>query len=283
MTNFVIKFREELYFMEPKNSLPWIIFELRQQLYAISTARVTGITKMPALTFVPNAPPEFLGVTSIRGNVTPVLELKRLLNLGDNKEATARAAKLLAHKREGATEYVKEITRCIKQKEEFCVSDTETFFGGKFDKNFVSDRSGLSGMLAEEEALEAELIGKISRVKSDPSMLREAEACGKKLVRMLNNAYDMINDDSYRMLIFLSDVPGSVDACLCFVVDRVRAVDELEMIEERTDNRCLYMSGYICGVAHNEKIKGEILVTDDKEIVKMVHVYNESVKDNDKK
>ena len=91
----------------------------------------------------------------------------------------------------------------------------------------------------------------------------------------------MITDDSYKMLIFLSDVPGSVDACLCFVVDRVRAVDELEMIGERTNNRCLYMSGYICGVAHNEKVKGEILVTDDKEIVKMVHVYNESVKEKE--
>ena len=41
------------------------------------------------------------------------------------------------------------------------------------------------------------------------------------------------------------------------------------------------MSGYICGVAHNEKVKGEILVTDDKEIVKMVHVYNESVKEKE--
>jgi len=267
--------------MELTNNLPWIIFELRQQLYAISTERVTGITKMPSLTFVPNAPPEFLGVTSIRGNVTPVLELKRLLNLGDNKEATAKATKLLAHKKEGVAEYVNEITRCLKQKEDFCVSDPDTFFGGKFDKNFVSDRSGLSSLLADEEKLEAELLSKVSKVKSDPSMLREAEACGKKLVRMLNSAYDMITDDSYKMLIFLSDVPGSVDACLCFVVDRVRAVDELVMIEEKMDNRCLYMSGYICGVAHNEKIKGEILVTDDKEIVKMVHVYNESVKEKD--
>lgn len=271
--------------MEPTNSLPWIIFELRQQLYAISTERVTGITQMPSLTFVPNAPPEFLGVTSIRGNVTPVLELKRLLNLGDNREATAKAVKILAHKKEGATEYVKEITRCLKQREEFCVSDTETFFGDKFEKSFVSDRSGVSGLMKDIEAAEAELLDKmkIYRSKPDVTSLRQAEASGKKLVRMLTSAYDMITDDSYRMLIFLSDVPGSVDACLCFVVDRVRAVDELEMIEERTDNRCLYMSGYICGVAHNEKINGEILVADDKEIVKMVHVYNESVKENDKK
>ena len=267
--------------MESTNSLPWIIFELRQQLYAISTERVTGISKMPVLTFVPNAPPEFLGVTSIRGNVTPVLELKRLLNLGDNKAATEKAVKLLAHKKEGVTEYVNEITRCLKKREEFCVSDPETFFGGKFDKNFVSDRSGVSNLFADVEALGAELLGKVAKAKNNTAVLREAETCGKKLVRMLNSLYDMITDDSYKMLIFLSDVPGSVDACLCFVVDRVRAVDELEMIGERTNNRCLYMSGYICGVAHNEKVKGEILVTDDKEIVKMVHVYNESVKEKE--
>ena len=263
--------------MEPTNSLPWIIFELKQQLYAISTERVTGIAQMPSLTFVPNAPPEFLGVTSVRRNVVPVLELKRLLNISDNKEQTLNAAKMLAHKLEGATEFVKEITRCLKAKEEFGVSDTEAFFGDKFDKAFVSDRSEVSELISEIQSLESELLIKISEARSEPEKLREAESCGKKLIRALTSAHEKINDNSYKMLIFLSDVPGSVDACLCFVVDKVRAVDELEMIENKNDNRCLYMSGYICGVAHNEKIKGEILITDDKEIVKMVHVYNKSV------
>lgn len=265
--------------MEPTNSLPWIIFELKQQLYAISTERVTGIAQMPSLTFVPNAPPEFLGVTSVRSNVVPVLELKRLLNISDNKEQTLNAAKMLAHKLEGATEYVNEITRCLKAKEEFSVSDTDAFFGDKFDKAFVSDRSEVSELISEIQLLESELLIKISAAKSAPEKLREAESCGKKLIRALTSAQEKNNDNSYKMLIFLSDVPGSVDACLCFVVDKVRAVDELEMIENKNDNRCLYMSGYICGVAHNEKIKGEILIADDKEIVKMVHVYNKSVEE----
>ncbi len=266
--------------MEPTNSLPWIIFELQQQLYAISTERVTGIAQMPSLTFVPNAPPEFLGVTTQRGNVTPVLDLKKLLNISDNKEETAKAAKLLAKKLEGATEYVREITRCIKAKEEFCVSDTDVFFGDKFDKAFVSDRSEVSDHIAEAQGFEAELLKKIEEAKSAPEKLREAETCGKKLIRALNSAHEKILDESYKMLIFLGDVPGSVEACLCFVVDKVRAVDALEMIEKKNGNRCLYMSGYISGVAHNEKIKGEILIADDKEIVKMVHVYNKSVEEN---
>ena len=266
--------------MEPTNTLPWIIFELQQQLYAISTERVTGITQMPSLTFVPNAPPEFLGVTNLRGSVTPVLNLKKLLTISDNKEETARTAKLLAKKLEATTEYVKEITRCIKTKDEFSVSDIDVFFGDKFDKNFVSDRSEVSDHITEAQFLEAELLRKVNEAKTAPEKLRDAETCGKKLIRTLRSAHEKILDESYKMLIFLSDVPGSVDAKLCFSVDKVRAVDGLEMIEKKNGNRCLYMSGFVSGVAHNEKIKGEILVADDKEIVKMAKVYNESVEKN---
>ncbi|MCM1054790.1 MAG: chemotaxis protein CheW [Bacteroides sp.] len=268
--------------MEPTNQLPWIIFELKQQLFAVSTEMVTGISQLPPITKVPNAPPMFLGVTSSRGSVVPTLDLKMLLNIGDGKAETDAARKLIAQKKEGTEEYIKELERCIRNKDEFSLSNTKEFFGGSFSRELKNGSSAVAKLLAEVESLETEMTEKASAAKNDGAKLREAQSCGKRLIRAIEEAGAKLNDASYRMVIFLSDVPGSVEPCLCFVVDGVKAVDKLEMVEERSANKCLFMSGYVCGVAHNEKLKGEILIADDKEIVKMVNVYNESVEEKNK-
>lgn len=268
--------------MEPTNELPWIIFELKQQLYAISTARVTGISQLPDITRVPNAPPVFLGVTRTRGKVVPTLDLKKLLNIGDGTAELNKAKALLSKKMEGADVYVKELARCIKEEDEFSVSNTDEILGGSFSKEFKGDVTEISSIISDVEKYEAEMVSKAVSAKSDHDKLRDAERSGKQYIRTLHTALEKLNDGSFRMVIFLSDVPGTVDACLCFVVDSVRAVDQLELIEEKTKSKILFMSGYVCGVAHNEKIDGEILVVDDEEVVKMTHVYNQSVEKNRK-
>lgn len=265
--------------MEPTNQLPWIIFELKQQLFAISTAMVTGLSQLPPITTVPNAPPMFLGVTNSRGNVVPTLDLKKLLNIGDGKAEREAALKLLERKREGTEEYINELARCIRNKDEFCVSNHLELLGGSFSRELKSGSGDVAGLLTEVEGLEKEMIEKATSARDNSVKLRDAEGCGRRLLKSIIQAEEKLSDSSYRMVVYLSNVPGSVDACLCFVVDSVKAVDQLELIEEKSGSRCLFMSGYICGVAHNERFKGEILITDDKEIVKMVNVYNESVEE----
>lgn len=265
--------------MESTNELPWIIFELKQQLFAISTKMVTGISQLPSITRVPNAPPMFLGVTSTRGNVVPALDLKKLLNIGDGRAETEAAKKLIAQKKEGTEVYLNEIARCIKEKEDFCVSNHKELLGGSFDKE-IKRGGDIAKLIIDVENAENEMIESATSAGASAAKLREAQECARMLLRAISEAEQKLNDVSYRMVIFLSDVPGSVDPCLCFVVDSVKSVDQLEMIEEKSGSRCLFMSGYICGVAHNEKIKGEILIADDKEIVKMVNVYNKSVEEN---
>lgn len=265
--------------MELTNELPWIIFELKQQLFAVSTRMVTGISQLPSITKVPNAPPMFLGVTSTRGNVVPALDLKKLLNIGDGVAETEAAKKLIAQKKEGTEVYLNEIGRCIKEKEDFCVSNHKELLGGNFDKE-IKRGGDIAKLIVDVENTEKEMIDKVTSAGSDGAKLREAQECARSLLRAISETEQKLNDASYRMVIFLSDVPGSVDPCLCFVVDSVKSVDQLEMVEEKSGSRCLFMSGYICGVAHNEKIKGEILIADDNEIVKMVNVYNKSVEKN---
>lgn len=259
------------------NSLPWIIFELRHQLYAVSTRMVNGIMQLPPITIVPNAPPMFIGVANLRGNVLPLLDLKRLFNVSDGKEETEKALKLLKHKKEGAEEYMKEIRRCAKEREEFCLTE-KNFFGGDFSYELMNGKTDITNLVKEVMQYESELIGLASSAGADYEKLSKAESCGRKYMRAIVSAAEKIEESASQMVITLTAEPGASDAVLGFTVDGIRAVDELEMVEDRRNNKCLFMSTQICGVAHNEKIKGEILIADDREIVKMINVYNESVK-----
>jgi purine-binding chemotaxis protein CheW len=54
-----------------------VIFELAEEDFGIDIAAVEGIVKMQAITPIPHAPDYVEGVTTLRGAVLPVIDLKK--------------------------------------------------------------------------------------------------------------------------------------------------------------------------------------------------------------
>jgi purine-binding chemotaxis protein CheW len=59
----------------------FLAFKLASETYALPLAGVQEILKPPRITKVPRAPYEVLGIVSVRGRVTTVLDLRRRLRL----------------------------------------------------------------------------------------------------------------------------------------------------------------------------------------------------------
>lgn len=262
--------------MEPNKNLPWIIFDLRHQLYAISTDKVTGISQIPAITSVAGAPAMFLGVCNIRGQVVPVLNLKALLKINDGAEETEKILTALSYKSGGVEDYLNELRRCVKNKEKFAVDPN--YFGDNIDCRHFHATSETAALINKIHELQKELEGCGASANNGKDVVAKAEACGKKLVNAVNSAIDYISDTSKKMMICLSDDASSMEPCMAFTVDTVKAVDQLELVSERDSGNSLFMCSQIYGVAHNDKLKGEILVIDNNEVVKTVNVYNDYVK-----
>jgi len=69
--------------------LPVQVFWLGEQRYGVELSALTGVVAFEKCTPVPEAPPEFLGVINLRGDVRAVADLSRLLGLGSSSaEAT---------------------------------------------------------------------------------------------------------------------------------------------------------------------------------------------------
>jgi purine-binding chemotaxis protein CheW len=61
-------------------------------LYGAGIEHVNEIIKLPPITFVPGAAPHILGVASVRGQIVPVINLRRLLSTTGNDNSPRRAA-----------------------------------------------------------------------------------------------------------------------------------------------------------------------------------------------
>ncbi|GAA0451032.1 chemotaxis protein CheW [Alkalibacillus silvisoli] len=60
----------------------FIIFQLNHERFAINIQQVRSIEKMPELTTMPQMPQAMKGIFELRGAITPVIDLKEKLEMG---------------------------------------------------------------------------------------------------------------------------------------------------------------------------------------------------------
>ena len=58
-----------------------VVFELADEYYGVDIANVDGIVKMQAITRVPHSPSFVEGVTNLRGEILPVIDLRKRFDL----------------------------------------------------------------------------------------------------------------------------------------------------------------------------------------------------------
>ncbi len=62
-------------------SIPWVLLRVREQLFGVPAGNVREMTELPAVTPVPNTPDYVLGLITLRGRVTPTLDLRRRMDV----------------------------------------------------------------------------------------------------------------------------------------------------------------------------------------------------------
>jgi len=86
-------------------------FELAGEVYALPLASIHEILKMPPVTGVPRAPDDVLGIISVRGRITTVLDLRRRLRL-EERPMSAQARVLLV---DSGTEFLGLMVDAVRQ------------------------------------------------------------------------------------------------------------------------------------------------------------------------
>ena len=274
---------------EKTKNLPWIIFVLRNQFFAINTSQVAGIVQLPTLTSVPEAPPEFEGAANIRGIIAPVLNLRKLLQMptvfDENTEAIGNfnnvkkfsEAWLNGFKRKMLTgapsEYGDDPTASVVLKwlrgfrtDNLTIADCKSRIIDAFEK--MKPIAAQAKECNDETGFTAEGMEKLGELE---------ELCAECL-RLASNAVAQLAVGDNAMAITLSESEDSQIPALAILVDRVNSVDSIELISGTESKKSLYASSYVLGIAHCEKVKGEIVALDIHSILKQADKFDESKK-----
>ena len=275
--------------MEINFDLPWVIFDIRKQLYAISTRLVTGIMTIPPVIHVANAPDMFLGACNVRGDVIPVLNTRKMLGFGSADKEAEETIQLLEEKKDEHVMWITVLRRSVEGGRRFTLplEPTGTSFG-RWYYGFIRKNTPIADELKKAEASHSEMHDYVKKIDGlrgadgsyDPSameLLKQAERCSQKVVSVIDGIIHNMRETLTPMIISLC-FPSTQDTCMAFTVDSVKAVDVVSLIDEKGNSNCLFVSGQFCGVAHNPRFPGEILLMDDLEIVKLVKLYHDSVK-----
>ncbi len=71
--------------LKPQETIKFLIFRMGKELYSIDIMKIKKIDPIDEITRVPNTPPFVLGIISLRGEIIPILDLKKKLLIKDYK------------------------------------------------------------------------------------------------------------------------------------------------------------------------------------------------------
>ncbi len=63
----------------------FVVFRLAEKSYGIAMQRVLETDRMPRVTFVPGLPSSLRGITNLRGDILPIIDLRQLLGWGETE------------------------------------------------------------------------------------------------------------------------------------------------------------------------------------------------------
>lgn len=148
--------REEKRFAEEQQ---FVVFHLAKEAYALSIALVREIIRVPDVVRVPRAPFFIEGVVNIRGNVLPVINLRRKLNLAE-KERDEGTRIVVVETGSGPTGLIVDAVREVRKISVAAIAETPAVLRAeaatRYLRGVARDRQQLILLLDLEHVLSAE-------------------------------------------------------------------------------------------------------------------------------
>jgi len=260
--------------------LPWLIFTLDDKAYAVNSKFVNGIEMKPkVITPIPEAPEAYCGVVQRRGEVYPLLDMRKVFHFSTLDEEAADFRKMMEQRKADHVNWVDTLERCAETGEAFTLAtDCHTCALGLWYDEFMQKHPSAAVILkkieephrklheAAHDVLEAADKGDkeaverlIKRVRTD-YMPKVLAAIGDA-----ENAYKSTFKET--VVVITED-----DQMLGLLVDKVLAVDKISFINGGGSMNLLLQSKYFCNVARCERFDMEILVIDERELLTLSDV-----------
>lgn len=249
----------------------FIGFRINSSEYMIPILKVREIISMPSVTVIPHLPPYVKGVTNLRGNIIPIINLKHILNVGDGQGAGQTIIVISSGKItfgiivDSITGVVKVNESEIEPPDNFFNNSAQNIEGvAKVNNKLIVLLNTKRLLPLDDLSLLEDAIVDVKETDDGRSVeiTREIETIGGKVVvTEMHDAKDYFNDKInqnhpknglYNLMLIFMDA-------LC-VRDYQKAEQIVEQLARETDNGLFKEVGKITRTLHDslEEFKGSI-------------------------
>jgi len=228
--------------------LPFVVFQIREGLYAVGSEYVREIVSLPRVTEVPGVPPEVRGVINLRGNVMQLIDLRMKLGLPSAKAELDGLVQLLRDREKDHQNWLTELESCVREHRPFKLArDPHACKFGQWYDGFQTDHSLLRMALKKmdephrmihataDEALQQAEKGDEAGALALLSARRQGELA--KLAKLFEETRQLICEHQRELAVVL----GAGDERLAISIDRIESVERIP--EENIESLPAAMAG----------------------------------------
>lgn len=255
--------------MNEEQMLPWLIFRIGEELYAINSSYISYITmKSDELTKVPDMNPACFGLMPYQGGYVTIISLRTLFGMVTLEQEYDKFQVMIEDRKQDHLHWVEELERSVREHSEFHLAvDPHQCAFGKWYDNFESEQLSVNNHLSKIDLPHKQLhqcAEKVMRCYSEngdldwPCAEGVLEQLDKKIVpqivKLLDETKEIFSNYFREMIIVLENK----DERIGLIVDEVLSVDDLEMMESNLHiNQDIRCSVYMTDVAkfhHNDQM-----------------------------
>lgn len=250
--------------------LPWLVFKLKNQYFAIKSEEVNGIFRLNQEVTPMKETSDYLrGVINVRGNMVPLLELRKVFGMESFVHEHDTFSNMMDLRMQEHRNWVLELKRCVKDNDIFnYTTDPHQCALGKWYDNYKTDNNNVRFHLNKIDEPHQELHktakrifeeqekGKDSQQQVIDELLSECEhEYMQSVLTLLEQTKEVLKDSYREMCITVTND----DKRLGVIVDQVVSVEMLKLNDCQKELAELG-TNIIQNIAESKNVKGQIMV-----------------------
>lgn len=251
--------------------LPWLIFTLSGNAYAVNSEFVNGIEmKHKKITPMPDAPDLYCGMVERRGEVYPIINMRKVFSFKTLEDENESYKALVTEKKDEIKVWFEGI---ISRAEDMGNAENtglpeEAADGKEMLADFRSSSLAGAKIHKAEKVFDSlgELLNSAASAKGENKefyMGKVKNDCLPRIMTALDDAVTAHKNTFRETVVTISDGRRMMG----LLVDQVLAVDKIRSVTGSERMRSLMKSKYFESVAKNDRIDPEILVINEEELL----------------